>query len=163
MTTAEPAVPSASAGTGFDASAVWRLVAVEDVGLALPGTYPDVVLRELEAPRRRLRIPVGLPEGSAIAYAWRRLVPPRPLTHDLLCDLLQRHDVTVLAARITAVEQGVFHAELDTSGRMGRQVVPCRSSDALAVALRQRPVAPVLVAEWVLAAAGEPGNDVDGR
>jgi bifunctional DNase/RNase len=156
MTAADAAPPAAPDGAGIDPAAIWRLVSVEAVGLELPGSFPEVVLREQQPPHRRLRIPVGLPEGSAIAYAWRRLVPPRPLTHDLLCELLERHDVTVLAARVTAVEDGVFHAEVDTSGRVGRQVVPCRASDALAVALRQRPVAPVLVAEWVLATEADP-------
>lgn len=138
-----------------DASAIWHLVDVEDVGLTLPESYPEVVLRERAMPRRRLRIPMGLPEGTAIAYAWRGIPPARPLTHDLLCDLLQRYDVQVLAARVTAFEQGLFHAELDTSSRLGRQVVPCRTSDAVAVVLRQRPAAPLLVAEWVLSAEGE--------
>jgi bifunctional DNase/RNase len=142
-----------------DASAIWHLVDVEDVGLTLPESYPEVVLRERALPRRRLRIPMGLPEGTAIAYAWRGIPPLRPLTHDLLCDLLQRHDVQVLAARVTAFEQGLFHAELDTSSRLGRQVVPCRTSDAVAVVLRQRPAAPLLVAEWVLAAEGELAAD----
>lgn len=136
-------------GTGLD-SGPWHLVTVEDVSLTLPDAYPEVVLREHDAPCRTLRVPVGLAEGTAIAYALRRVPTPRPLTHELLVDLLDRHDIRVAAVRVTAVEDGIFHAELDTTGVMGRQVVPCRTSDALAVALRQRPTVPILVAEWVL-------------
>lgn len=121
------------------------------VELTLPSSYPEIVLLETPPPFRQLRIPVGMAEGTAIAYAWRRIATPRPLTHQLLVDVLDRHNVRVEAVRITAVTDGVFAAELDTTSRMGRQVVPCRSSDALAVALRQKPPVPILVADWVLA------------
>jgi hypothetical protein len=131
---------------------MWRLASVVGVELALPSSYPEVMLLETPPPHRRLRIPVGLAEGTAIAYAWRRIATPRPLTHQLLVDILDRHNVRVEAVRITCVTDGVFAAELDTTSRMGRQVVPSRSSDALAVALRQRPPVPILVADSVFAA-----------
>ena len=128
---------------------VWRIVDVVDVALALPATFPEVVLRERPLPNRSMRIPVGMAEGTAIAYAWRRIGTPRPLTHELFVDTLARHNVRVEAVRITAVDEGTFLAELDTTGPAGRQVVPCRTSDALAIALRMRPVAPILVADRV--------------
>lgn len=145
-----PATLGAS-GIGGDPGAIWRLAGVVGVELTLPSSYPEVMLLETPPPHRRLRIPVGLAEGTAIAYAWRRIATPRPLTHQLMVDVLDRHNVRVEAVRITAVTDGIFAAELDTTSRMGRQVVPCRSSDALAVALRQRPPVPILVADWVLA------------
>ena len=129
----------------------WRLVDVIDVELALPASYPEVVLRERPLPNRTLRVPVGMAEGTAIAYAWRRVATPRPLTHALFVDALVRHNVRIEAVRVTAVHDGTFLAELDTVGPTGRQVVPCRTSDALAVALRTRPVAPILVADGVFA------------
>ena len=145
------------AGPQPDGVGVWHLVDVTDVAMALPSPYPEVVLQEREPPFRVLRVPVALADGTAIAHAWRRVGTPRPLTHELLVDVLGRHQVVVEAVRVTAVEGGTFHAELDTTGRTGRQVVPCRTSDALALALRQRPTAPILVAEWVLAdQAGPP-------
>jgi len=138
---------------GYDPAALWRLVTVVDVSLSLPSAYPEVLLQEAGPPRRSLRIPVGLAEGTAIAYAWRRIPTPRPLTHQLLVDLLDRHNVRVEAVRVTSMHDGVFQGELDTTSRIGRQVVPCRPSDALAIALRQMPTVPILVAEWVLADA----------
>lgn len=144
----EGAAPS-SGGVG-----TWHLVDVIDVAMTLPSPYPEVVLQEREPPCRVLRVPVALADGTAIAHAWRKLATPRPLTHELFTDVLGRHHVTIEAVRVTAVEDGTFHAELDTTGRAGRQVVPCRTSDALALALRQRPGAPILVAEWVLAEQG---------
>ncbi len=128
---------------------LWRLVDVIDVELLLPASYPEVVLRERPLPNRTLRVPVGMAEGTAIAYAWRRVATPRPLTHELFVDALVRHNVRIEAVRVTAVHDGTFLAELDTVGPTGRQVVQCRTSDALAVALRTRPVAPILVADSV--------------
>lgn len=150
--TLEPAPSTVGAtGIGGDPGAIWRLASVVSVELTLPSSYPEVLLLETPPPHRRLRIPVGLAEGTALAYAWRRITTPRPLTHQLMVDVLDRHNVRVEAVRITAVTDGIFAAELDTTSRMGRQVVPCRSSDALAVALRQKPPVPILVADWVFA------------
>jgi uncharacterized protein len=132
---------------------VWRLVTLAGVQLELPGVHPEVVLQELDAPWRELRIPVGFAEGTAIAYAWRGVPTPRPLTHELLADLLERHGVEVEALRVTARQGAVVLAELETSGPRGRQVVPCRPSDGLALVLRRRMPTPVLVAEGLFAVA----------
>lgn len=145
--TDEPAAAAPAAGPGGDE--LWCLADVVDVGLVLPEQYPQVVLRERARPHRELRIPLGMAEGMALAYAWRRIGTPRPLTHELLVDLLARHNIRVEAVRVTAVHEGTFLAELDTTGPAGRQVVSCRTSDALCTALRTRPVAPILVAAWV--------------
>jgi bifunctional DNase/RNase len=130
-----------------DLAPVWRVVTVAGVQLELPAVYPEVILTEAEAPWRELRIPVGLAEGSAIAYAWRLIPTPRPLTHELMAELLDRHGVDVAALRITARQGTVYLAEIETSGPRGREVVPCRPSDGLALILRQRLATPVLVAE----------------
>ncbi|MGA2036776.1 MAG: bifunctional nuclease family protein, partial [Acidimicrobiales bacterium] len=101
-------------------------------------------------PYRELRIPVGLAEGTAIAYAWRGITTPRPLTHELMTDLLSAHQVSVEGVRITSRRGQVFYAELDTMGPRGRRVVPCRPSDAIAVVLRQAMPSPLLIADDVL-------------
>jgi uncharacterized protein len=116
---------------------VWRVVEIESVEMVLPGSHPEIVLAERESPWRRLRIPVGFGEGNAIAYALHGIEVPRPLTHDLM------------ALRLTARHNGVFFAELETMGPGGRSVVPCRPSDGVALVLRQRLEAPVIVADWV--------------
>lgn len=128
---------------------IWRVVEIETVELELPGSHPEVVLAEKEAPWRRLRIPVGFTEANAIAYALRGIEVARPLTHDLMTELLERHDIEVAALRITARHNGVFFGELETMGPAGRAVVPCRPSDGMALVLRQRLEVPVIVANWV--------------
>ena len=128
---------------------VWRVCEVEAVDMELPGSHPEVVLAETVHPWRRLRIPVGFPEGNAIAYALHGIRVARPLTHDLMTELLERHKVEVAALRLTARHNGVFFAELETMGPGGRAVVPCRPSDGIALILRQRMEVPVVVASWV--------------
>jgi hypothetical protein len=138
----------------------WSVVLVDDVCMELPSNNPVIVLREQDAPWRELRIPVGLAEGNYIAYAMKKVATPRPLVHDLMLDLLERHQVTVEAARIVGVQGKLFLAELETMGPKGRQVIQCRPSDAIALAVRTKMPIPVLVAEWVFVSvyhAGKPG------
>jgi bifunctional DNase/RNase len=131
----------------------WRLAVVVAVEMVLPSQFPEVVLQEKDEPWREVRIPVGLAEGTAIAHAWRGVTTPRPLTHALFAEVIQRHDVRIEAVRITARRQGTFLAELATAGRRGTEVVPCRPSDGIALMLRQTMPTPLLVAEWLFASA----------
>jgi hypothetical protein len=131
-----------------------RQAAFMGVVLELPSVHPSVVLQEIDAPMRELRVTIAQPEGVAIAYAWRGIATPRPLTHDLLTTILQRFGLQVDAVRITGVNGPVFHAEMALSGPSGSHTVECRPSDALALALRQPLPVPIMVAEEVLATAG---------
>ena len=131
----------------------WSLVTVAAVHLELPDVHPEVVLEEISPPRRHLRIPVGLAEGTAIAYALRQIPTPRPLTHELLAELLDRNGVDVAALRITGRQGATYVAELDTEGPRGRHTVACRPSDGLALVLRRRMDTPVLVAQDLLGPA----------
>jgi bifunctional DNase/RNase len=135
---------------------VWRIVAVAGVEMELPNANPEIVLHEAQDPWRELRIPVGMAEGTAIAYAFRGIDTPRPLTHELVTEILDGHDVTVEAVRVTVRRGQVFFAEIDTMGPRGRRVLPCRPSDAIALALRQKLPTPILVAEWVFTGADAP-------
>jgi bifunctional DNase/RNase len=119
------------------------------VSMDLPDAHPQVLLRESNAPYRELRIPVGLAEGTAIAYAWRGMDTPRPLTHELLTELLSAHQVSIEAVRILARRGQTFYAELQTMGPKGPASVQCRPSDAIALMLRQPMPTPLLVAEEV--------------
>ena len=73
-----------------------------------------------------------------------------------MTEILDRHDVSIEAVRITVRRGQVFFAEIDTMGPHGRRVLPCRPSDAIALALRQRLPTPILVAEWVFTGADAP-------
>jgi bifunctional DNase/RNase len=121
---------------------------VVGVRVEMPSNNPIVLLRERDG-GRYLPIWVGAVEATAIAYAQQGIVPPRPLTHDLLRDILAALGVSVTEVRITALEDGVFYAVLVFSD--GTEV-SARPSDAIALALRVD--APIRGADEVLDAAG---------
>ena len=126
------------------------MVDLEVVGVRveMPSNNPIVLLREPES-GRYLPIWVGAVEATAIAYAQQGIVPPRPLTHDLLRDILAALGVVLTEVRITALTDGVFYALLVFSTGVE---VSARPSDAIALALRVQ--APIRGADEVLEAAG---------
>lgn len=130
---------------------------VVGVRMEMPSNNPIVLLRETGG-SRFLPIWVGAMEATAIAYAQQGVVPPRPLTHDLLRDVLEAVGARLAEVRITALREGVFYAVLAFEG--GAEV-SARPSDAIALALRTG--APIVGAEEVLDEAGiELPDDADG-
>ena len=102
------------------------------VRVEMPSNQPIVLLREV-AGDRYLPIWIGAVEATAIAFAQQGVVPPRPLTHDLLRDVLSATGNELAEVRITEVKDGVFFATLVLSG--GAEV-SARPSDSIALALR---------------------------
>jgi bifunctional DNase/RNase len=95
-----------------------------------------------------LPIWVGPVEANAIALQIENVTPPRPMTHDLLKNLLTEFDARVQRVVISALRGNTFYAYLDIDRQGTRILVDARPSDALAVALRSR--APVFVDDAVL-------------
>ena len=125
-----------------------RPVDVVGVRVEMPSNQPIVLLREAEGDRY-LPIWIGAVEATAIAFAQQGVVPARPLTHDLLRDVLDALSSPLQEVRITRLEDGVFFAELVFASGA---VVGARPSDAIALALRTNSV--ILVSDDVLAEAG---------
>ncbi len=106
------------------------------IRVQLPDNVPVVMLREIGKAGRTLPILVGHQEATAIAYALQGIETARPLTHDLMKDLLESLGVTVDAVVVTELVNGVFFAEIRMS-RDGRSYsVSSRPSDAMALAVR---------------------------
>ena len=105
---------------------------VVGVRVEMPSNQPIVLLREQEG-ERYLPIWIGAVEATAIAFAQQGVVPPRPLTHDLLRDVIAAVGRTVSEIRITDLRDGVFFADLHFDDGT---VVSARPSDAIALALR---------------------------
>ncbi len=90
-----------------------------------------------------------------LSHAIRRIPTPRPLTHELLSEVLSGFDIDVVAVRLVGRRGAVYFAELDLRGPTGRSVHSCRPSDALAVALVQPVPVPILVDVRLLEEAGD--------
>ena len=121
---------------------------VVGVRMEMPSNTPIVLLKE-KTGERYLPIWVGAVEATAIAYAQQGVVPPRPLTHDLMRDLLQALGATVSEVRITGLEDGVYYAVIAFDSGLE---VQARPSDAIALALRAD--VPIVGSETVLDEAG---------
>ncbi len=128
----------------------FRVMHVESVLYDLTDPSPFVHLLEAETPFRYLVIPVALADAIAIQHAHSAIEGRRPSTHELMNAILTRLGTEVIAARIVRYHEGVFYAELDLMTPKGRQVFDCRTSDAIAMALRQNSPAPILCSEEVL-------------
>ena len=130
-----------------------KVLEVLGVRVEMPTNNPIVLLRERDGDRY-LPIWIGAAEATAIAYAQQGVVPPRPLTHDLLRTVIDETGHTLTRVRITSLEDGVFHAVLDIDGGSaeGGTEVDSRSSDAIALALRAG--AEIVTDESLLAEAG---------
>jgi bifunctional DNase/RNase len=108
---------------------------------------PIVILRDAEN-QRILPIWVGPVEASAIALQVENVAPTRPMTHDLLKNLLAELEVTVQRIVIEDLRDNTFYAYLELRQRGGTLLIDARPSDALALALRTK--APVFVHPRVL-------------
>ena len=109
-----------------------REVDVVGVRVEMPSNQPIVLLRET-AGDRYLPIWIGAVEATAIAFAQQGVVPPRPLTHDLMKDLLSATGNDLAEVRITEMRDGVFYAVLVFASGVE---VSARPSDSIALALR---------------------------
>jgi bifunctional DNase/RNase len=126
-----------------------ELVAVR---IELPGNIPVVVLREMSEARRLLPIFIGQPEATAIAFALDGVVTQRPMTHDLLRDVIAGVGAQVERVVVTHLEEGTFFAELHLRQGDKALVVSSRPSDAMALALRVD--CPIFATEELLDEAG---------
>lgn len=116
--------------------------------MEMPSNQPIVLLRESSG-ERYLPIWVGAVEATAIAFAQQGVVPPRPMTHDLLKDLLKATGNELTEVQITEVKDGVYYANLVLGGGIE---VSARPSDSIALALRTG--SRIVCSEDVLAEAG---------
>ena len=106
------------------------------VRVEMPSNQPIVLLKEIDG-SRFLPIWVGAVEATAIAFAQQGVEPPRPLTHDLMNNLLVLLDATLTAVHMTEIKDGIFYATMllrDSSG--GQLTISARPSDAIALAVR---------------------------
>jgi bifunctional DNase/RNase len=98
---------------------------------------------------RYLPIWIGAVEASAIAFEQQGVQTPRPLTHDLLKNVIDALGVELKQVSITELRDDVFYAELEFANGVS---VSARPSDAIALALRTGTA--IVGDESVLAAAG---------
>jgi len=117
------------------------------------GTSTPLLLLEEVGGDRVLPIFIGAPEATAIAYALGNIETPRPMSHDLLGNVIGALGAQLFAAEITELVDNVFYANLRLLRDSTEINVSARPSDAVALALRVG--APILVNDELMALQGK--------
>lgn len=136
------------------------MIELELVGVRveLPHNQPIVLLKERSG-ERFLPIWIGAVEATSIAFALQGVVTQRPMTHDLMNDLLSGLEVAVERIVVTELREGTFYAEIQMTSDGESVIVSSRPSDAIALAVRA--TVPIFADESVLAEAGIEIEDDD--
>jgi len=105
------------------------------VRVELPSNQPIVLLKEQDGDRF-LPIWIGAAEAAAIAFALQGIVTPRPMTHDLMKNVLEELGIQVGCVTVTELREGTFYSMVRLEGDGGDWEVSSRPSDAIALAVR---------------------------
>ena len=130
------------------------------VSFDLVGKQPIVLLKTAEG-NKFLPIWIGHPEAAAILMKLQSQAPPRPMTHDLMSELLEQLEAQVVRITVTELRENTFYAQI-TVQQDGREIeIDSRPSDAIALAIRAD--VPIFAADRVIeeSASEFEGDDVD--
>src|SRR5881397_1460611 len=117
------------------------------VSFDLVGKQPIVLLKTADG-NKFLPIWIGHPEAAAILMKLQSQAPPRPMTHDLMSELLEQLEAQVVRITVTELRENTFYAQI-TVTQDGREIeIDSRPSDAIALAIRAE--APIFAADSVI-------------
>ncbi len=117
------------------------------VSFDLVGKQPIVLLKTAEG-SKFLPIWIGHPEAAAILMRLQGASTPRPMTHDLVTDILTQLEAQVVRITVTELRENTFFAEITVQQNGSEIQIDSRPSDAIALALRAD--APIFVADEVI-------------
>ncbi len=117
------------------------------VSFDLVGKQPIVLLKTADG-NKFLPIWIGHPEAAAILMRLQSQAPPRPMTHDLLSDILEQLGAQVVRITVTELRENTFYAQITVTQDGNEIEVDSRPSDAIALAIRAE--APIFAADRVI-------------
>jgi uncharacterized protein len=117
------------------------------VSFDLVGKQPIVLLKTAEG-NKFLPIWIGHPEAAAILMKLQSQAPPRPMTHDLVTDMLEQLGAQVVRITVTELRENTFYAQVTVQLDGSEIEVDARPSDAIALAIRAE--APIFAADRVI-------------
>lgn len=123
------------------------------------GAYA-LILNEVSG-SRRLPIIIGSYEAQAIALELEHIRPPRPMTHDLMKQLVEAFEYALKYIFISELKEGTFFSKMIFEGPNGEVIVDSRPSDAVALAIRF--ASPIFVASTILDDAGIISDELDPK
>ncbi|MBX7243706.1 MAG: bifunctional nuclease family protein [Bacteroidia bacterium] len=116
------------------------------------GAAHYAIILEEEGGNRHLPIIIGAPEAQAIALELEKIKTTRPMTHDLISNILDHFDIQLKSVIITHLQEGTFFAKLLLSSHDEEHEIDCRPSDGIALAVRSN--APIYTFEKIMSEAG---------
>ena len=117
------------------------------VSFDLVGKQPIVLLKTADG-NKFLPIWIGHPEAAAILMKLQGATTPRPMTHDLVTDILSQLDAQVVRITVTELRDSTFYAQITVAQDGSEIEIDSRPSDAIALAIRAE--APIFVADRVI-------------
>jgi bifunctional DNase/RNase len=117
------------------------------VSFDLVGKQPIVLLKTADG-NKFLPIWIGHPEAAAILMKLQSQAPPRPMTHDLVTDMLEQLGAQVVRITVTELRENTFYAQVTVQQDGNEIEVDSRPSDAIALAIRAD--APIFAADRVI-------------
>ncbi|MFN8436504.1 MAG: bifunctional nuclease family protein [Cytophagales bacterium] len=113
-------------------------IKLEILGLQSSQTQTgSCILMLIEAEgNRKLPVIIGIPEAQAIALELEKIVPSRPMTHDLFKSFAENFDITVESIIISDLREGIFFAKIICNDGVNKSEIDARPSDAIAIGLR---------------------------
>jgi uncharacterized protein len=117
------------------------------VSFDLVGKQPIVLLKTTDG-NKFLPIWIGHPEAAAILMKLQGATTPRPMTHDLVTDMLSQLDAQVVRITVTELRDSTFYAQITVQQNGSEIEIDSRPSDAIALAIRAE--APIYVADRVI-------------
>jgi bifunctional DNase/RNase len=127
--------------------AVVQQMVVYGVSFDMVGKQPIVLLKTADG-NRYLPIWIGHPEAAAILMKLQGAPAPRPMTHDLLADILGQLNARIVQIAVTELRDNTFYAEITLQVDGGEVQIDSRPSDAIALAVRSG--APIYAADTVI-------------
>jgi len=148
---------------GDEETAMMQQMAVYGVSFDLVGKQPIVLLKTVDG-NRFLPIWIGHSEAAAILMKLQNASTPRPMTHDLVTDMLDQLGAQVIRVAVTELRENTFFAQVTIQQDGSEVEVDSRPSDAIALAVRAE--APIFVADEVIEESaiefeGDEINDAD--
>src|ERR1044071_8666499 len=138
--------PAFGAGVGGNLGPMTRME-IYGVSFDQVGKQPIVLLKTAEG-NKFLPIWIGHPEAAAILMKLQGASAPRPLTHDLLVNILGELEVEIVRVTVTELRENTFHASITIAQNGNELEIDSRSSDAIAVAVRAH--VPIFAADDVI-------------
>jgi len=111
-----------------------------------------LILEELSSERRKLPIIIGYPEGRSIAMELQKFKTSRPITHDLISNIISELETKIIKVVVSDLRENTFYSVITIENGSGSIEVDARPSDSIALALRAK--TPIFVESSVMEKAG---------